>query len=89
MGSFCCRSALQFQKGIGFSLHVVKKGSPEEERRGRDIPNTFQMHRPNLNHLFLLLRLEDSVSATSSHADYIEELGAVDHMVVYSSIAIS
>jgi len=48
-------------------------------------PDTFQMHWANLDHMLLLLALEDAIPSTSGHASNIEELGTIDHMIILSS----
>lgn len=40
------------------------------------------MHRSDLHNVLLFLTLEDSISSAAGHAHYVEELGAVDHVVV-------
>lgn len=48
-------------------------------------PDTFQMHWTNLDDMLLLLALEDTVTSASGHASNIQELGAIDHVVIFSS----
>lgn len=48
-------------------------------------PDAFQMHWANLDDVLLLLALENTVAAASGHTCNIEEFGAVDHMIVFSS----
>lgn len=54
------------------------------ERDG--IPYAFQVHRSDLHNMLLFLALEDPISTTTGHADYVEELGSVDHVVVYELV---
>jgi len=51
----------------------------------KDIPDTFQMHWANLHYMLLLLAFENAVTPASSHARNIEELGTIDHMVIWSN----
>lgn len=46
------------------------------------IPDTFQMHRANFHHMAKLFALENSVTSTTGHASYIEQLCTIDHVVV-------
>ncbi len=48
------------------------------------LPDSFQMHWADLDHVLLLLTLENAVTSASCHTSNVEELGAVDHVVVYS-----
>ena len=57
----------------------------ERRKVKEDLPDAFQVHGPYLYYVLLFLGLEDAVSATSCHACDVEELGAIDHMVVYPS----
>jgi hypothetical protein len=41
------------------------------------------MHGPDLDYSFLLLGFEDPVAAAPRHLCYVQELGAVDHVVVW------
>lgn len=59
-------------------------------RRGRgrggwngDLPDAFEVHWADLDYVLQLLALEDAVSSSAGHACYVEELGAVDHMVIF------
>lgn len=45
-------------------------------------PDSFQMHGPNLHHMSHFLTLQDTVSPAPSHSSNVEELGAVDHVVI-------
>jgi hypothetical protein len=46
-------------------------------------PNTLQMHRPDLDNMPGLLALQNSIPASTGHSCYVEQLRAVDHVVVY------
>jgi hypothetical protein len=61
------------------------RGVVERSRVEEDLPDAFQVHGPYLYYMLLFLGLEDTVSATSCHACDVEELGAIDHVVVYPS----
>lgn len=45
-------------------------------------PHTFQVHRSDLDNMPNLLQLQDTVTATTRHLGHVQELGAVDHVVV-------
>jgi hypothetical protein len=51
-------------------------------QRVESLPNAFQVHGSDLHHILLFFRLQNSVTATTSHARYVEELGAVYHMII-------
>lgn len=46
------------------------------------LPHALEMHWANLDHMSDLLALENTISPTTGHAGDIEELGAIDHVVV-------
>lgn len=46
------------------------------------VPDTLQVHRTDFDDVSCLFALENAVSATSSHASHIEQLCAVDHVIV-------
>ncbi|KAI3481787.1 hypothetical protein L1887_55634 [Cichorium endivia] len=52
--------------------------------RKRD-PDTFEVHGADLDDDALLLVLEDAVTLAARHAAHVQELGAVDHVVVVPS----
>jgi hypothetical protein len=45
-------------------------------------PNTLEMHRTNFDYVSHFLAFEDAISTSSGHSSDIEELCAVDHMVI-------
>lgn len=48
-------------------------------------PHAFEMHRSDFHYVLLLLTLEDSITAASCHTNHIQELSAIDHVVIFSS----
>jgi hypothetical protein len=46
------------------------------------LPNTFEMHGSDLYYVARFLALQDAVTTTSRHASHIEELCAVNHVVI-------
>ena len=50
-----------------------------------DSPDAFQVHGSNLHHVSCLLALQDAITASASHAGNIQQLRAIDHVVVFSS----
>ena len=54
---------------------------------GSIIPNAFQMHRTDLDHMSRLFALQDSVSATSCHPSDIQQFSSVDHVVVCKPVS--
>jgi hypothetical protein len=48
-------------------------------------PNTFEMHRSDFHNMLLLLAFQHPVSSTSGHASHIQKLGAIDHMIIFTS----
>lgn len=48
----------------------------------QSLPNTFEMHRPNLNNVPDFLRFEYAISSPSGHTSYIQKLGSVDEVVI-------
>jgi len=55
------------------------------ELRIKDLPDTFQMHWANLDHMLLLLTLENAITSASGHTSNVKELGSINHMVVFSN----
>jgi hypothetical protein len=52
------------------------------ERRKVHSPHALQVHRPDLDHSLLLLGFEDAIAAAARHLGHVQELSAIDHMVV-------
>lgn len=50
-----------------------------------DLPDTLEVHRADLDDVSRLLTLQDTISAASCHASDIEQLGTVDHVVVFTT----
>lgn len=48
-------------------------------------PDTLQVHRTNLDHVSVFLALQNAVATTARHASNIEQLGTVDHVVIFTS----
>ena len=48
-----------------------------------EIPDAFEMHRAYLHYIFLFFSFQDSIPTTAGHACYIQELGAIYHVVIY------
>lgn len=48
-------------------------------------PDALQVHRTDLDDIPSLLTLEDTVTTPTSHACDIEQLGAIDHVIIFSS----
>lgn len=46
-------------------------------------PDTLEVHRANLHNVADLLALENTVTASAGHASDVEQLGAVDHGIVF------
>lgn len=53
------------------------------ERRKVHSPHALQVHRPDLDHSLLLLGFEDAIAAAARHLGHVQELSAIDHMVVW------
>lgn len=54
-------------------------------RKGRvDIPNALQVHGADLDNMANLFALQDAVSTATSHSSDIEQLGSINHVVIYS-----
>lgn len=52
------------------------------EPRGSCIPDTLQVHRANLDDVANLLALQNPITSTTGHTGNVEQLGAVNHVVV-------
>lgn len=48
----------------------------------KSVPDSFEVHRPNLDHMPSFLALQDTITPSSRHASNIEKLGAIDHVIV-------
>ena len=59
----------------------------DEEIEGlqENTPDTFEVHRADLDDMSGLLALQDTITAASRHARHIEQLSAVDHVVVFTT----
>lgn len=73
------------ERDPGGGMSVVGFSEVIKGRGGEYVPDTLQVHWSYLHYMLLLLTLQDSISAASSHACDVEELGAVDHMVIYAA----
>jgi len=43
------------------------------------------MHGANLDHMSCLLAFEDTVSAASGHSSYVQQLRAIDHVIIFTT----
>lgn len=48
-----------------------------------NVPHALQVHRPNFDHMTDLFAFQDAITATTGHSSHVEQLGTVDHVVVY------
>lgn len=64
-------------KGILQLVNTINRSS-----QWSNLPNSLKMHGSDLDHMSNLLALQDTVAATSGHTGHVEELGAIDHVVV-------
>ena len=46
------------------------------------IPNTLKVHRTNLHYMADFFALEDAISSTTRHAGDIQQLCAVNHVII-------
>ena len=69
-------------------MHVIEVGKRETgsrkllKSRYGDIPDALQMHGSDFDNLLMFLRLENSITSASCHAHYVQQLSAIDHVVV-------
>ena len=49
------------------------------------LPNTFEMHGPNLHDMASLLALQDAIATSTRHTSDVEKFRAIDHVVVLAS----
>lgn len=67
-------------KGI---LDVISKSRRGHGSLGQQyVPNAFQMHGPDLDHVPSLLRLQNAITSASSHPSNVEELCSIDEVVI-------
>lgn len=52
------------------------------------VPDTLQVHGANFHDVANLLTLQDSIPSTTGHTGNVEQLGAVDHVVVCETISL-
>lgn len=71
----------EFKRTLEWDPEVLWLASPEQ-RRLEYSPDALQMHRPNLHHMPHFLALENSISPAPSHARNIQELSAIDHVII-------
>lgn len=71
----------EFQRALKWDP-AVSWLAPPEQRELEYSPDALQVHRPNLHHMSHLLALEDAISPAPSHARNIQELGAIDHVII-------
>ena len=70
-------------KGILSGVSIMHRW----RRSGRILPNTLQVHWPNLDNVACLLALEDTVTSASCHASDVEKFRAVDHVIVWARVS--
>jgi hypothetical protein len=46
------------------------------------LPDTLQVHGPDLNNMSCFFALENAISAASGHASNIKQFRAVDHVII-------
>lgn len=56
----------------------------QQQQRRVDIPNALEVHGANLDDMADFFTLEDAVSTAAGHSGHVEQLGAIDHVVVCS-----
>jgi hypothetical protein len=49
-----------------------------------DSPHTLEVHWADLNDVARLLTLQDTVPSTPRHSCYIQKLGSVDHVIIWT-----
>lgn len=49
---------------------------------GFNIPYALEMHGPNLHNVAHFFALENTISSTTSHPGNVQELGAIDHVII-------
>jgi hypothetical protein len=47
------------------------------------LPNSLQMHWSNLDDVSGLFTLQNTISASACHTGNVEQLGAIDHVIIY------
>jgi hypothetical protein len=77
-----CSNVVDKQR-IQLLCDLLLVGELEGSLKGN--PDTLQVHRTNLDNVACLLALENTITSTSRHAGNIEELGAVDHVIVLTT----
>lgn len=53
-----------------------------------NIPDTLEMHGSNLDNVAHFFALENAISSTAGHTSYVQELRAVDHVVVCKRVLV-
>ena len=72
-----------FAKSRARSKGILRhQRSTDGQSEDGNLPNALEMHGPDLDDLAGFFALEDPVSPTSGHASHVEQLCAVDHVVV-------
>jgi hypothetical protein len=54
-----------------------------------NVPNALQVHGSDFHHVTNFLALENTITSPSSHAGHVEQLRAVDHMVICSTCTLT
>jgi len=50
----------------------------------QNVPDSFEMHWSNLDHVAQLLALQDAIATPTSHASDVQQLRAVNHVVIFA-----
>jgi len=75
------KSAIEWDPGQLLAYDMVQRSVASS-------PNALEMHGAYFDHGASLLTLEDAVTSTAGHASHVQELGAVDHMIVWLNVSI-
>ena len=70
-------------KGI---LQIVSSIIRVQVDESRIVPHALQMHRADLHYMSDLLALEDTIPTATRHPRNVEQLGPIDHMVIYGTL---
>jgi hypothetical protein len=53
------------------------------EAETKNPPNTLQVHRSDFHHMADFLAFENAITSTPSHAGDVEQLRAIDHVIIW------
>jgi len=62
---------------------------PIRPSNGESLPDTLQVHWSDLDDMSDLFTFQDAVTASASHARHVQQLGTVDHVVVWKPLLAS